>query len=199
MCLCVRKKSIELAPAGRIRLEPDFVAAPEADAWFEHLRRELDWRQREIVLFGRRVMQPRLVAWHGDPGVRYRYSGATLHAAGWPECLREIRARVEQHAGTSFNSVLCNLYRDGADSMGWHADDEPELGDAPTIASLSLGETRRFVLRRRDDHEQKLELWLPHGSLLVMQGDLQRYWQHSLPKTRRLVGARINLTFRRIF
>lgn len=194
----MRKQYIKLAPAGQVRLEPDFVAAPEADAWLERLRRELDWQQREIVLFGRRVMQPRLVAWHGDPGVRYRYSGTTLRANGWTACLHEICVRVEHRLGVSFNSVLCNLYRDGADGMGWHADDEPELGKIPVIASLSLGEMRRFLLRRRDDHAQKLELWLPHGSLLVMQGDLQRHWQHALPKTKCSAGPRINLTFRQV-
>lgn len=187
-----------LPPAGRICFEPEFIDLAQADVWFERLYRELDWQRREIVLFGRRVMQPRLVAWHGDPGVRYRYSGTTLRAAGWPECLREIRVGVERYIGSSFNSVLCNLYRDGADGMGWHADDEPELGVAPTIASLSLGKERRFVLRRKDDHARKVELWLPPGSLLVMEGDVQRYWQHALPKTRRAVGPRINLTFRHL-
>jgi alkylated DNA repair dioxygenase AlkB len=179
---------------------PGFLARPEADRLFQDLWAGLDWEQREIVLFGRRRLQPRLVAWYGDSGAAYRYSGVTLQPRPWPPTLRAVRRRVEQQAGCAFNSVLANAYRDGADSMGWHSDDEPELGPRPCIASLSLGAARVFLLRprgrepgvRRTSSRRVLE----HGSLLLMRGDSQARFQHAVPKTRRPVGVRINLTFR---
>lgn len=179
---------------------PAFVGSGSADRMLERLWRELEWSQPSIRLFGRLVQQPRLVAWYGDPGAVYRYSGLRLEPLPWHPLLQSLRRRIGQHCGHPFNSVLANAYRDGGDSMGWHSDDEPELGPRPVIASLSLGAPRRFLLRHRDRErgERSCGLVLEHGSLLLMTGDSQRLFQHSLPRSRQAVGLRINLTFRRI-
>ncbi len=148
-------------------------------------------------MFGRRIRQPRLVAFHGEPGVSYAYSGQSLLAMPWGSALSALRVRIESLCEAQFNSVLCNLYRDGQDSMGWHADDEASLGPRPLIASFSLGETRRFSFKSRLTSERR-DIDLTDGSLLLMGGELQRHWLHQLPKTRRPVGPRINLTFRQV-
>ena len=183
---------------GDCRYWPNAVPASQAHDWLRRLRTELDWRQHHIELFGRRVAQPRLSAWHGDPGASYSYSGLRLEPATWTPCLSEVRDWLQAFTGHGFNSVLANLYRDGGDSMGWHSDDESELGPQPVIASLSLGAVRRFVLRRRDERREKRELKLEHGSLLIMAGDTQANWQHALPKARNVDQPRINLTVRRL-
>lgn len=138
---------------------------------------------------------PRLSAWQGD--ATYAYSGLTLHPAPWTPQVEAVRRRIEAAAGDAFNSVLANLYRNGADRLGWHADDEPELGPAPVIASASFGAPRRFLLRPKRGGAS-VPIVLEPGSLLVMRGPTQRHWLHSIPPTRRPVGPRINLTFRRI-
>jgi alkylated DNA repair dioxygenase AlkB len=132
----------------------------------------------------------------GDPAARYRYSGTDFVPAPWHPVLLPLRERLAAFCGASFNSVLLNRYRDGDDGMGWHSDNEPELGPAPLIASLSLGAERRFALRRRDDHAKKAEVVLGHGDLLLMGGATQRHYQHALPKSTRPLAERINLTFR---
>lgn len=163
------------------------------------LTAEIPWRQESIVLWGRRVLQPRLISWHGDPGARYRYSGLSLEPSPWTPGLAAIRERIESRLGTRFNSVLANLYRDQRDSMGLHSDDEPELGLRPLIASVSFGAERGFVFRpRRPLEAAPVRLRLASGSLLVMGGDTQRCWRHALPKQTRACGPRVNLTFRRI-
>lgn len=177
---------------------PDFLDAPTADRLLRRLARELAWRQEHIRLFGRRVAQPRLSVWYGDAGARYRYSSLDLFPLPWSRSLAALRGRLDDLLNAGFNSVLANLYRDGRDSMGWHSDDEPELGPEPVIASLSLGATRRFQLRHRTRRNERCELELTNGSLLVMAGSTQQFWQHQVSKTRRPVGPRINLTFRRI-
>ena len=187
-------------------LVPDLIPPEVATCLFDRMFSEVKWQEREIVLFGKRMLQPRLVAWQGDPGKSYRYSGSTWEPDPWSPSVLEIRNRIEewfhekmdQRGGASFNGVLLNLYRSGSDSMGWHRDNEPELGPEPLIASVSLGAVRRFVLRNREHPERKHVLELPHGSLLVMGGATQRDWEHSLPKSARVQGARINLTFRRL-
>jgi alkylated DNA repair dioxygenase AlkB len=184
----------EVLPAG-FELIAGWLSEPEA--WTARLRRDLDWRSQKIILFGRPVLQPRLMDWYSDPGVTYRYSGLTLAPKPWPAVLSELRKRLETHCGASFNSVLCNAYRDGRDSMGWHADDEPELGPDPLIASLNLGATRRFRIRPRGGGPS-IGVDLEPGSLLLMSGRSQADFQHAVPKTRRPVGLRINLTFRRV-
>lgn len=160
---------------------------------------QVDWRSESIVLWGKSVMQPRLVAWYGDPGCSYGYSGIRLEPMPWSPEIRRVRRIVSDICGVGFNSVLLNYYRDHRDSMGEHSDDEPELGPRPTIASLSLGAERTFVLRHRHDKSvRSLRLLLASGSLLVMSGTTQNNWKHGLPKRKDECGPRVNLTFRRI-
>jgi alkylated DNA repair dioxygenase AlkB len=181
---------------------PHFLAEHEADQALDRCWLELEWSQRTITLFGRRVMQPRLIAWYGDPEAVYRYSGLKLEPLLWHPLLLELKARIENLTGGRFNSVLANAYRNGRDSMGWHSDDENELGLRPLIASLTLGAPRRFLLRLKSRpkgvRSATTALSLEHGSLLLMKGDSQQCYQHALPRTRRPVGLRINLTYRQV-
>ena len=163
---------------------------------FTRLVAEMAWEERAIVLFGKPVLQPRLVAWAGERP--YRYSGRTLPPKALPDSLADLRARVEGHAGQRFDHVLVNRYRDGRDSMGWHADAEPELGPNPTIASVSLGAPRRFVLRHAREKGRVLEAKLGRGALLLMGGTSQHLYRHAVPKEATAEGERINVTFRRI-
>lgn len=161
------------------------------------------WRQDEIVIFGRRSPVPRLQAWFGDTGLDYTYSGITLEPLPWSPLLAELRDRCGELAGATFNSVLCNLYRDGDDGVDWHADDERELGPEPVIASVTLGASRPFQLKRRDglvldDGSTRVEVVPHHGDVVVMRGPTQSLWIHRIPKTKKPVGPRINLTFRTI-
>lgn len=187
-----------LADGGVVVLHETWLDAREAGALFTALRDEVGWRQERIRIHGREHLQPRLVAWFGDAHASYTYSGLTLSPKPWSERLGSLRRRVEDEAGVPFNSVLCNLYRDGQDSMGFHADAEPELGHNPIIASVSLGATRRFVMRHVRDVRERLDLDLPNGSLLVMEGTTQHFFRHGVPKQRSIAEPRINLTFRRI-
>jgi len=183
---------------GELRYWPQAFGPDEAHELFAALRAGIEWRQEDIVLFGQPKRVPRLVAWHGDPGASYTYSGTRHEPRPWTAPLQTIRRRVEDLTGHRYNSVLLNLYRDGRDGMGWHADDEPELGRDPVIASVSLGATRRFRLRHRRRSIEPLTLPLTDGSLLLMGGALQHHWVHAVPKTATAVGERINLTFRRV-
>ncbi len=167
-----------------------------AAAHFKSLRKNLDWQEATISIFGREIKSPRLSVWYGDAA--YTYSGLTWPARPWPEAVSKIKAEVEVLADTTFNGVLANLYRDGRDSMGWHADDEPELGPDPVIASVVFGANRRFVFRRKNDPAEKVEMPLGDGDVLIMGQGAQAYWQHAVPKTTKPAGERINLTFRRI-
>ncbi|HEX5658639.1 MAG TPA: alpha-ketoglutarate-dependent dioxygenase AlkB, partial [Polyangiales bacterium] len=179
---------IELQDGAYLELDPEWL--PEADAVQLALMREIPFEARAIKLFGREVMQPRLVAWVGDAEAVYAYSGVRHEPLPWTPTLRALRAKLAQ-SDLAFNGVLCNLYRDGRDSMGLHSDSEPELGPDPIVASLSLGATRRFQLRhRRSDHA--LEVALTHGSLLVMRGTTQRFYRHAVPKQRTNTAPRIN-------
>ena len=160
---------------------------------------EVPWRAEKIVVWGRTYLQPRLIAWYGDAGMIYTYSGIQLIPLPWTGTLLDIKKRVEAVAGTNFNSVLVNYYRDHRDSMGLHSDDEPELGERPILASLSLGEDRTFILKhKRDKGLKPVRLKLASGSLLLMKGDTQRHWKHGIDKETRPCGPRVNLTFRRI-
>ncbi|BBM66214.1 alkylated DNA repair protein [Vibrio alfacsensis] len=180
---------------GKLYFQPNFLAPTEADDYFARLKATLPWRQERIMMFGRSVLQPRLQAWHGDAA--YTYSGLTMPPNPWTPELKSLKERCEHVAKSPFNSVLANLYRDGRDSMGWHQDNEPELGKNPIIASLNLGETRRFLLENLHC-KTKIEFELSHGSLLIMAGELQHHWKHSVPKTTKIKNERINLTFRYI-
>lgn len=185
-------------PPFTLPLHQPFLAPEEADELLALLRERIPWRQDRITLFGREHPIPRQQCWIAEDGLTYRYSGQTMEPEQWPDWLRPLAQKVGETAGERFNSVLANRYRDGNDSMGWHSDDEPELGPAPVIASLSLGGTRRFRFRHRHDHGRTLSIDLPHNSLLMMPAGVQAEWQHALPKTRKLVAPRVNLTFRRL-
>jgi alkylated DNA repair dioxygenase AlkB len=167
---------------------------------FNQLIREVPWRQERILVWGKMHLQPRLVAWYGDRGSDYTYSGITLTPLPWTDLLLEIKTRIETvSAAASFNSVLLNYYRNNRDSMGFHSDDEPELGLRPVISSLSLGEERTLTLKHRLNKLAKpVRLKLASGSLLLMKGETQKYWMHGIAKESRPCGPRINLTFRQI-
>jgi alkylated DNA repair dioxygenase AlkB len=184
-------------PGADVRMV-QFCDAPAAQRWFTRLVDEVPWERHRLRLFGREIEAPRLSCWIGDADAVYTYSGTrfTPHPLT-PACV-ELRDRLVAVSGEKYNSVLCNLYRDGRDSMGWHSDDEAELGPFPCIASLSFGAARRFRLRHRRDPDSRLEIELAPGSLLLMAGATQRNYRHDLPKTARIVSPRLNLTFRRI-
>jgi alkylated DNA repair dioxygenase AlkB len=180
-----------------------FFNKTEADRLFKELLETIAWQQGEITMFGKKVLEPRLMAWYGEADKTYTYSGKTNIPLAWNVPLLTIKNKIETQKTPSvfqanFNSVLLNLYRNGHDSMGFHSDDEPELGKNPVIASVNLGESRRFIFRRKDDKTAKNELLLTHGSLLVMAGEMQHYWQHAVPKEPKKTKERINLTFRKL-
>lgn len=181
-------------PDADLRFIPDWLDAATADAWFARLLDETPWQQPSVFLHGRHYPVPRLLAWYGE--VPYGYSGLSHAPLAWTPLLSEIRGRVEGAVGQALNGVLLNHYRDGQDSMGWHSDDEGVLGRDPLIASLNLGETRRFDLRRKGQTRIQHSLELGHGSLLVMAGATQHHWQHQVAKTRKSAAPRLNLTFR---
>jgi alkylated DNA repair dioxygenase AlkB len=185
-------------PGAEIAFDPHWLPSVEADTLYQRLLADVPWEVHRIRLFGRLVDSPRLSCWIGDAGARYRYSGTLFEPHPWPQPLQALRVRLSRALCVDFNSVLANRYRDGRDAMGWHRDDEPELGPQPVIASISLGATRRFRLKADDAAVPPLSLELPHGSLLVMRGQTQSRFRHALPRTARPVGERINLTFRRI-
>ena len=180
----------------RVAFIGGWLATRDADDLALQLATEVPWAVHRIRMFGRWVASPRLSCWMGDPEARYRYSGALFEPEPWHPAVRALLPSLEAACGARFNSVLLNRYRHGGDSMGWHSDDEPELGPAPVIASLSLGEARRFLLRMKDNNAVRAEWRLAHGDLLVMRGDCQREAQHALPRMARAAGERINLTFR---
>ena len=187
-----------LGEGGELRLWEDWIEPERARAYFERLMDELPWRQETITLFGKKIRQPRLSAWIGDPEAVYVYSGLENRPRPWTPATAELRTGLQAHLGESFNSVLANYYRSERDSMGWHADNERELGDQPTIASLSFGATRRFVLKHKKRKGRSREIALTSGSLLVMRGTVQQFWKHAVPKERRPAQPRINLTYRLI-
>lgn len=187
---------IELKDDGLILYQEAFFSVRQADGYFESLKSQCQWEQKPGI-FGH--MQPRLIASYGDPGMSYKYSGIVNIALDWTDTLLEIKSAIESveidGQQVVFNYCLLNRYRGGQDSMGWHADNEPEMGSV--IGSVSLGETRKFRIRHNATR-QTMDFNLPHGSLLIMAGRMQEFWQHEVPKTKRQVGERINLTFREI-
>ncbi len=170
-----------------------------ADDIMRELIASVSWRAEEITLWGKTFLQPRLTAWYGDADAHYTYSGIKLTPLPWTELLLHLKNTVEAVAEAPFNSVLLNYYRDNRDSMGFHSDDEDELGRQPVIASLSLGEERTFVLKHKKNRALKpIRLNLASGSLLLMKGETQHNWRHGIDKEVRSCGPRVNLTFRRI-
>ena len=158
--------------------------------------KNINWQHDKLNMYGKEVFLPRFSAWYGNDDKPYTYSGLTLQPKKWNKGLLFLKEQIEKIANASFNSVLMNWYRDGDDYINWHADAEKELGQNPIIASINFGATRRFLIRRNDDHSIKMELSLKHGTLLIMKGELQHHWQHSVPKEKKVIETRINLTFR---
>lgn len=183
---------------GSLYFWPEFLADHEAAACFDALVSETPWRQDTLRFGGKAVPIPRLQAWYGEKNSYYGYSGLALTPLPWTQRLLDLKSGIENVAGTAFNSVLVNYYRNGQDSVSWHSDDEAELGEHPIIASLSLGVTRRFELRHRHKKVQKVVCDLSSGSLLVMGPGVQEHWQHQIPKQPAINEGRINLTFRTI-
>jgi len=177
----------------------DAISTAESNVLFEELHNSVPWQEEKVFVWGKWHTQPRLVSWFGDPGAEYSYSGSILSPRPWSDVLRSIRSVVEKLAASRFNSVLLNLYRSGADRMGWHSDDEPSLGSSPVIASLSLGAPRIFQMKHKGRPELGIRSFeLTPGSLLIMSGPTQKHWLHSIRKESRAVDPRINLTFRKI-
>lgn len=195
--MSVVKKTISLLE-GQLRYIPQFLSANYSRVLYNRLYREIAWQQEELKIFGKVHKVPRWVAWHGDTGIRYKYSGADHLAQPWIPALVELKEKIEVFSSASFNSVLLNLYRDGNDCMGWHSDNEKSLGPKPIIASISLGATRRFDVRKKSQKHVKHHLHLENGSLLIMQGNIQDTHHHQIPRQRKITDARINLTFRKI-
>lgn len=186
-------------PDADLRFEAQALASDRADACFTALQAEIPWDQHRLRLFGREIDAPRRSCWIGDADAVYTYSRTRFEPHPWTPTTAALRDELERLTGTRFNSVLANRYRDGNDAMGWHSDDERELGPEPLIASLSFGAARRFRLRHRHDRTQPvLSIELGHGSLLLMAGATQRLYQHALPRSTRVTGERINLTFRNV-
>lgn len=184
-------------PDAEISYSEKLIRSDQAWDLFESLKSNIDWRQESITIYGKEYLVPRLWCWMADHGLDYSYSNKTMKPVAWCSDVLWIKSIVEAETNHQFNSVLINYYRDGQDSTGWHADDEPELGKDPVIASISLGATRDFQLRHNRDKNQKISIALQHGSLLLMQGTTQSCWQHQIPK-RVQAEPRINLTFRTI-
>lgn len=194
-----------LFPAERISLDlqdanivyfPSFFASDVASELYHDLLHEIPWQQDNIKVFGKEFVQPRLTALFGNDGKPYSYSNITMQPNPWNLLLQKIKFHVESVAEINFTTVLLNYYRDGRDSNGWHADNEKELGQNPTIASVSLGSERMFQLKHNTEPSLRQNILLEHGSLLLMKGSTQHFWKHQIPKTKKLVGGRINLTFR---
>lgn len=183
---------------GEVNYFPEFFTESQSSDLLGRLKNEIHWKQEPIWIFGKKVMQPRLTAMYGNPEIPYGYSGIKMIPDSWTDLLEEIKQPVEKTVGIEFTHVLLNYYRDGSDSMGWHRDNEKELGPNPVIASVSFGESRDFQLRHYKSKTHKTTVSLKNGSLLVMSGSTQHHWEHQLPKRKKISGGRINLTFRRI-
>ena len=185
-------------PDAEIIYYPNFFDTEESDLLFQELLLTIPWQQDDIKVFGKVHAQPRLTALFGNEGKSYSYSNIKMQPHSWNPILQNLKLKAEAVSATEFTTVLLNLYRDGKDSNGWHADNEKELGTNPTIASMSFGAERYFHLQHNNDKNLKLKILLEHGSLLVMKGTTQHFWKHQIPKTAKPIGSRINLTFRSI-
>ncbi len=193
------QQPINLLPVdGEARLHNHFFPPEESTRIMVSLVNGISWKQEPITIMGRQVMQPRLTAWYGDADKSYTYSGTTMQPLPWTEELLYIRSRIEPLAGVRFTSALLNYYRDGNDSMGWHRDNEKSLGPQPVIGSVSFGAARYFHFKHTKNKDLRVKTVLTDGSFLLMAGDTQEHWYHSVPKTARVTAARINITFRTI-
>nr|WP_321231221.1 alpha-ketoglutarate-dependent dioxygenase AlkB [uncultured Psychroserpens sp.] len=189
------KRHFNLPNAELIYIE-NFYDAAKADYYFDILKKTIDWQQDDITIYGKTYKQPRLTALYANNSKPYSYSNITMQPSIFTSELQQIKLDLEQESNHKFTSVLLNLYRNGNDSNGWHADNETALGKYPVIASLSLGATRPFHFKHRDIKDERHKINLTHGSLLIMRGEMQHYWLHQIAKTKKNIGERINLTFR---
>lgn len=192
------KSEIFSLPDAELEYFPHFLNTEKADLLLKKLLKEVPWQQQNIKLFGKEIPQPRLTAFYAEQGISYTYSGLQLQPNNFSTELWELKQKTQELSGFDFNTCLANLYRHGNDSMGWHADDEKVLGKNPVIASISLGGIRRFQFKHKTNKDLKESIELQHGSLLIMKGSMQHFWKHQLPKTKKEVAPRINLTFRKI-
>lgn len=176
---------------------PNFYDKDTADKYLRRLISDIKWKQESMKMYGKDVDFPRLTSWYGDNDKPYSFSGITLNPHPWSPGLLKIKHDIEPKSGVVFNSVLLNRYRDGNDSISWHTDAERELGENPVIASVNFGAERKFQLKHKETNE-RIDILLQHGSLLIMKGELQHFWKHQIPKTKKVIGERVNLTFRRI-
>ncbi|WP_153798796.1 alpha-ketoglutarate-dependent dioxygenase AlkB family protein [Foetidibacter luteolus] len=181
---------------GEVYFYPAFFNKAESDHYLKNILANIQWKQEPIKIFGKTLMQPRLTAWYGDATKKYSYSGITMQPLPWTPDLIAIKQKIETIAAVNFTSALLNLYRNGQDSMGWHRDNEPELGINPVIGSVSFGDARMFKLRNYADKKIIRQAILTHGSFLLMKGATQHYWEHQVPKTNAALKERINITFR---
>jgi alkylated DNA repair dioxygenase AlkB len=184
---------------GIVEAYPGFFSAGESDLLLDRLMRNIEWKQDKMKFYGKEVRLPRLTAWYGDHAADYTYSGIGQKAQPWTEELLFIKYRVEQHAGVTFTSVLLNLYRDGNDSVSWHRDNEKVLRVNPIIASVSFGASRVFKFRHVDNHKLVRSLVLSHGMYLLMKGETQHKWEHTIPKSAKVIEPRVSLTFRILY
>jgi alkylated DNA repair dioxygenase AlkB len=185
-------------PNAIIEYYPNLFDVEKANLLFKKLYHEIPWQQDNITVFGKNHLQPRLTALFGNEGKPYSYSNIVMQPHPWNTILTYIKEEVETISDENFTTVLLNLYRDGKDSNGWHADNEKELGRNPVIASVTFGAERIFHLQHNSIAEAKQKIILEHGSLLIMKGETQHFWKHQIPKTAKPIDSRINLTFRTI-
>lgn len=183
-------------PKDLLEFREHFLTSDESDQLFSQLLENTPWKQRTQTIYDKKVLTPRLTAWYGDGEKSYKLGGSEFEVNAWTPELLSVKNMIEEAFGHQFNSVLLNLYRDNNDSVAWHRDKESRYGDRPVIASLSLGQTRKFDFRKLNHHQSRYSIPLPHGSLLLMKGDLQEHWEHRIAKSALYMKERINLTFR---
>lgn len=198
MSLFSKEKNHLKLPDAELIYLPNFLDESQSNFYFDYFLNHLEWQQDDITVFGKTYQQPRLTALYGENEKPYRYSNITMHPKPMPAKLQKLKNKVEMASNHEYSSVLLNLYRTGMDSNGWHADNEKELGINPIIASLSLGAERIFHIKHKVIKEEIHKFLLHNGSLLIMKGSMQHHWLHQIPKTKREIGKRINLTFRKI-
>ena len=194
-------KNSSLIKADNLSVEyiENFFDFDQSQLYMKHLTNDIKWKREKIRMWGREIVTKKRIAWYADEGKSYTYSGSTFHPDQWNELLLEIKKHVEQYIKFQFNSVLLNEYPNGKVGMGWHSDDERELGIDPIIASLSFGANRDFIFKHKTDKSfENIKIHLKSGSLLLMLGSTQHHWKHSLPKRLKVREPRINLTFRKI-
>jgi alkylated DNA repair dioxygenase AlkB len=198
MDLFSQEKQYFNLPNAELIYIPKCFTQQESDSYFQIISAETGWQQDDITVFGKTYKQPRLTALFGDKNQPYKYSNIIMHPKAFTETLQIIKTKVEVFSEHQFNTLLINLYRDGNDSNGWHADNEKELGENPVIASVSFGEERPFHFKHRNIKDQRHKLILEHGSLLLMKGEMQHHWLHQIAKTKKQIQPRLNLTFRKL-